>query len=208
MHVVYKRKWKHCKYNTWDKSCANSYLCRTRSAMEGAFTFETSLRKRLSIINPTLSQVQELANKESFLLSNGFIDLCERLQRQNKQIFIISGGFKDLIVPLSKRLRIPAENVFANELIFDQLGNYQNFADLPTARTGGKLDVIKEIKKRCKQAGSVVHIGDGITDLETREEVDLFIGFGGNVVRDIVKQQSEWFVTDFEELNSLLEEDE
>ena len=29
---------------------------------------------------------------------------------------------------------------------------------------------------------------------------DLFIGYGGNVVRETVKEKADWFVTDFQEL--------
>ena len=43
-------------------------------------------------------------------------------------------------------------------------------------------------------------IGDGATDLETSPPADGFIGFGGNVVREFVKMNSEWFVHDFQEL--------
>ena len=40
-------------------------------------------------------------------------------------------------------------------------------------------------------------IGDGVTDMQARPPADLFIGFGGVVVRESVKQGADWFVTDF-----------
>ena len=40
-------------------------------------------------------------------------------------------------------------------------------------------------------------IGDGVTDLEARPPADMFIGYGGVVVRDRVKKEADWFVTDF-----------
>ena len=43
-------------------------------------------------------------------------------------------------------------------------------------------------------------IGDGATDFESCPPADGFIGFGGNVVREFVKNNSVWFVTDFQEL--------
>lgn len=175
--------------------------------MEGAFTFEKALQRRLDIIKPTSSTVNQLANSNSFPVTKGLTSLVKNLQNKNRDIYIISGGFKDLIVPLCNQLQIPTKNIFANELLFDENGNYQNFVDLPTSRTGGKLEVIKEIRSRYSNLPSsttIVHIGDGITDLETQSEVDLFIGFGGNVTRDIVKEKADWFVTDFDELNNLL----
>ena len=35
---------------------------------------------------------------------------------------------------------------------------------------------------------------------------DLFIGYGGNVTREAVKEKASWFVTDFKELIQALEE--
>ena len=43
-------------------------------------------------------------------------------------------------------------------------------------------------------------IGDGATDMEARPPADAFIGFGGVVVREKVKQGADWFVTDMQEL--------
>jgi phosphoserine phosphatase len=40
-------------------------------------------------------------------------------------------------------------------------------------------------------------VGDGVTDLETKPVVDLFIGFGGVHVRPRVKENAPVFVTDF-----------
>ena len=43
-------------------------------------------------------------------------------------------------------------------------------------------------------------VGDGATDMDARPPADLFIGFGGIVVRDSVKAGADWFVTDFEDM--------
>ncbi|EDO27358.1 predicted protein, partial [Nematostella vectensis] len=46
----------------------------------------------------------------------------------------------------------------------------------------------------------LVVIGDGVTDMEACPPADAFIGFGGNVVREQVKANAPWFVTDFKVL--------
>jgi len=43
-------------------------------------------------------------------------------------------------------------------------------------------------------------IGDGMTDLEAYPPADLFIGFGGNKIRENVRRDAPWFITDFTEL--------
>ena len=40
----------------------------------------------------------------------------------------------------------------------------------------------------------MVFVGDGITDLETKEHVARFIGFGGVVARDAVLKNADYFV--------------
>ena len=46
-------------------------------------------------------------------------------------------------------------------------------------------------------------IGDGITDLEAKPAADLFIGYGGIVQRSIIKEKSDLYITDFDELSNI-----
>ena len=80
------------------------------------------------------------------------------------------------------------------------LGEYQSF-DLarPTSQTGGKRAVVEGIK-RAGQYRTLAMIGDGYTDYEAFPPADLFIGFGGNVMRQKVRELSPWYVTSFKEL--------
>lgn len=56
------------------------------------------------------------------------------------------------------------------------IGEYAGFDEnQPTAENGGKVKVIKYLKNK-KKLKTIVHIGDGSTDLETTSIVDLFIG--------------------------------
>lgn len=56
------------------------------------------------------------------------------------------------------------------------VGEYAGFdEDQPTAINGGKGKIIKQLKNE-KGFRTVVHIGDGITDLEAIPVADLFIG--------------------------------
>ena len=49
-------------------------------------------------------------------------------------------------------------------------------------------------------------VGDGATDAEARQPgcADLFIGYGGNIERLAVKERSDWFVYNFEEMTNML----
>ncbi|XP_015436779.1 PREDICTED: phosphoserine phosphatase isoform X2 [Dufourea novaeangliae] len=177
---------------------------RTRQAMQGHATFRESLTKRLKIINPSFNQVKQFLLSHPPKLSPGVGTLVTALQARKKQVFLISGGFQCLITPVAIALDIPLENVFANRLKFYFTGEYAGFDEnQPTVDNGGKSKVIEYLKNE-RGFKSVIHIGDGATDLETMSVTDLFIGYGGNVVRESVKLRSSWFITDFNELLNAL----
>ncbi|CAK9829484.1 Phosphoserine phosphatase [Anthophora retusa] len=172
----------------------------THRAMQGDLTFRQALLDRLDIIKPSLVQIKQFLASHPLKLSPGIKTLITALKTRKKQIFLISGGFHCLIAPVATCLDIPLENVFANKLKFYFTGEYAGFDEAqPTADSGGKIKVIEYLKNK-KGFKTVVHIGDGATDLETISIADIFIGYGGNVVRESVKLQSSWFITDFNEL--------
>lgn len=70
----------------------------------------------------------------------------------------------------------------------------------PTSRTGGKGEAINQIRRAFGANASVTMIGDGATDLEASPPANSFIGYGGNVVRDEVRNRAQYYVTDFQQL--------
>jgi len=74
----------------------------------------------------------------------------------------------------------------------------------PTSRMGGKNDIIRRYKVGHPEVLTVM-IGDGSSDLETREDVDLFIGFGGFVSRENVRRGSAEFITRLSDAQSLMQ---
>ncbi|XP_071461563.1 phosphoserine phosphatase isoform X2 [Marmota flaviventris] len=134
------------------------------------------------------------------------MELVSRLQERNVQVFLISGGFRSIVEHVAAKLNIPAANVFANRLKFYFNGEYAGFDETqPTADSGGKGKVIKFLKEKF-HFKKIIMIGDGATDMEACPPADVFIGFGGNVIRQQVKDNARWYITDFVELLGDLEE--
>ncbi|XP_032462616.1 phosphoserine phosphatase isoform X1 [Phocoena sinus] len=178
----------------------------TRRAMGGAMPFKAALTERLALIQPSREQVQRLIAEHPPHLTPGIRELVSRLQERNVQVFLISGGFRSIVEHVASKLNIPSTNVFANRLKFYFNGEYAGFDEMqPTAESGGKGKVIKLLKEKF-HFKKVVMIGDGATDMEACPPADVFIGFGGNVIRQQVKDNSEWYITDFVELLGELEE--
>lgn len=178
----------------------------TRRAMGGAVPFRAALTERLALIRPSREQVQRLLAEHPPHLTPGVRELVSRLQERGVQVFLISGGFRSIVEHVASKLNIPAANVFANRLKFYFNGEYAGFDETqPTAESGGKGKVIKFLKEKF-HFKNIIMIGDGATDMEACPPADVFIGFGGNVIRQQVKDNAKWYITDFVELLGTLEE--
>lgn len=82
-------------------------------------------------------------------------------------------------------------------------GEYAGFdVNQPTSRTGGKGEAVSFIRRSLKHDVSITMIGDGATDLEASPPADSFIGFGGNIIREEVRNRAQYYVTDFKQLHS------
>lgn len=177
----------------------------TKKAMQGNMTFQQSLNVRLNIIQPSLGQVKEFIKKHPPKLTPGIMELVNDLHARDKKVFLVSGGFRCLISPVAERLNISQEKICANRLKFYFNGEFAGFDENePTSRSGGKGEVINLLKKKYGLK-TIVHIGDGATDMEASPPADAFIGFGGNIIRENVKNGSTWFVKDFKELQAALD---
>lgn len=124
-----------------------------------------------------------------------------QLRSQNTEIYLISGGFDCLIEPVAQELGISFDHIYANSLFFTFNGTYAGFdTKQPTSRSGGKAEAIRLIKQRHSPNSVVTMIGDGSTDLEASPPADYFIGYGGNVIREEVRNKSQYYATDFAQI--------
>ena len=123
-------------------------------------------------------------------------------------MYIVSGGLLPAVQEFARALGLPKQNVRAVPVEFDQLsgkwwrydldrygGNpderYLAFAPTPLTETQGKRAVIAGLSADEKRT---MLVGDGITDLEARNAVKLFVGFGGVVRRERVAAEADVFI--------------
>jgi phosphoserine phosphatase len=146
------------------------------------------------LIKPDRSALDWLADLYIEEMVAGVSETIKTLQDNNKQIHIISGGLRQAILPLARLLAIPDERVHAVDVVFDDEGQYQDFArHSPLAVSGGKARICRKIRLT---NSSVVMIGDGKTDLEAKLAGAYMIGFGGVLQRQIVQEQADCYITD------------
>jgi phosphoserine phosphatase len=167
----------------------------TRNAMGGNMSFRTALQTRLNLIQPTRQRLEQFLLNHPSQLTDGVAELIDLLHERKIPVYLITGGFHSIVDPVAKKLNIPSKNVFANELLFNEDGTYAGFdEDEMTSDSGGKGRVIEHIKNTYGYQ-RLIMIGDGATDMDANG--DGFIGFGGNIIREKVRDGAPWFVNSF-----------
>lgn len=173
----------------------------TNQAMDGTVPISEVFGRRMAIIQPDRATADAVAAQYIETVTPGTRELIASLKADGWTPVILSGGFEPLIRPLAKELGI--DHVEAVPLFFDSNGNYAGYGeDYPTTRNGGKPEIIAEWQKSLLPAVTVM-VGDGVSDLETKSSVDLFIGFGGVVERAKVKQSADLWVTSMADLKAV-----
>lgn len=174
----------------------------TDAAMDGRVAVEDVFARRLEAIRPSRETAAAVAQRYLQTVVPGAREAIAELQAAGWTAVIVSGGFAPLIEPLAAELGIG--RVEAVPLFFGVDGEYAGYgADYPTTRSGGKPEVIRALKLQLQPAQTVL-VGDGASDLEARDEVDLFVAFFGVVRRPRLAEEAEAAVDSFAGLPALI----
>jgi D-3-phosphoglycerate dehydrogenase len=171
----------------------------TDKGMDGSLTFRESLEQRLQILQANKSQIAELIVILKQKVSKSFERNRDWLKDNAVDVFIISNGFKDFIIPIVTEYGIKQENVFANDLIYDESGKIIDFnRDNPLSKNNGKSETIRSINLE----GDIYVIGDGYTDYEIKASglANKFYAFTENVNRPKVTSQADHIAPSFDEI--------
>lgn len=174
----------------------------THAAMNGEVSIDEIFARRLEIIQPSLAFCEQVGKLYIEHIEPTAISTLNKLRQDGWTITIVSGGFTQVIKPLAQHLEI--HRVDAVPLIFNADGSYSGYdSSAPPTRNGGKPEIITKLKKELNPT-RVIMIGDGISDLETRSEVDSFIGFGRYADRKKVRTEADHFVMSLAEIIDIL----
>jgi len=181
----------------------------TNAAMNGQLPLAEVYGRRLELISPTHSAVRELASRYIRSLVPGARHAVTGLLAQDCEVYIVSGGLQEPVTELGVSLGIPASNIRAVEIEYDQLGGewwrsqpldssqrteqcYLAYRHSELAESNGKASIISQLLEG--KSGTSLLIGDGVSDLLARNSVDLFVGFGGVESRTQVRQNAPVFI--------------
>ncbi len=165
----------------------------THAAMNGEVPLDEVFSRRMAMIRPDRSTCEAVAELYKQTIVPGVPELIRAAKDAGWLPVVLSGGFAPLIQPLADELGIA--HVEAVPLFFNNDGSYKGYgSDYPTTRNHGKNEVIRAWQKALLPERTVM-VGDGISDMETKPEVELFIGFGGVVARTNVMQGADHWLT-------------
>jgi phosphoserine phosphatase len=181
----------------------------TKRAMEGDIPLESVYGHRLVTAQPNQEQVRAIANQYRETVVPEAQSVIEALQSLGTDVFIVSGGLIEPVRDFGVWLGVPREHIYAVNMEYDQLAgewwrywelpgghnpqaNYLAVESNPLTGTRGKNQVISRI--RAEVPGRVMMVGDGGSDLEAAEDVDLFVGFGGAEYRQQVADESPVYI--------------
>ena len=173
----------------------------TTAAMNGELPIAEVFPRRMDMIRPDRVLCERIAGMYVETMVEGVDGFITELKSAGWTPVVLSGGFAPLIEPLARKLGI--DHVEAVPLHFHEDGSYAGYGrEYPTTRNLGKNEVIRRWKA-AHQPERVIMIGDGVSDLETKPDVDLFIGFGGVVERAKVKQGAGFWLADMRKRDDL-----
>lgn len=174
----------------------------TNDAMDGRIPLEQVFARRLEIIRPGRAETEAVGAQYIREIEPTAQATVAALKAAGWTPVIVSAGYTQAIEPLAALLGIA--RIEAVRLVFDAGGRYAGFDTAhPATRQGGKPQIVRALKAEFRAVRSAA-VGDGVSDLETKPEVDLFVGFGRYVVRDKVKAGASAFIHRLDELIPLL----
>ena len=174
----------------------------TNAAMDGKVPIDEVFGRRLNIIQPDRAASEQVAQLVLETIEPTAKDTMDALRAKGWTPIILSGGLTQVIEPLAEHLGI--EEIQAVDLIFDSEGGFAGFdTSAPPTRNGGKPEIVAKLREKY-QSERTIMVGDGISDLETKPEVDQFIGFTRYTSREKVVQDADLCISSLAELVNIL----
>ena len=184
-----------------DVEIAKRIADETALAMRGELTVDSIYASRLETVAPTREEVATLTDVYMSALAPGAEDAIKRWMEAGIVVALVSGGFRQAIAPMAEKIGIPVERVFAMDLMFDSAGDYAGYdLESPLSKMLGKREVVSGLD----MPRPIITVGDGSTDLTTRQVVDAFVAFTGFAKREEIAAQADFVAASFAEVDDIV----
>lgn len=177
----------------------------TQAAMDGTIDLDEVYAKRLRTLRPTRQQIMDLRHIYKRNMVEDAARVVTALQALGHKLYIISGGLAEPVAEFGISLGIPRERIRAVGITYNELSGqwweksetddkrYMTYTEGALTVSDGKAQIVRELMG--EHRGRSLLIGDGVSDLLAAEAVDLFVGYGGVVSRQKVRDNAPVFIT-------------
>jgi phosphoserine phosphatase len=157
----------------------------TREAMEGLTPLESVYGRRLDLVRPDRATVDRLTSAYIDTLTEDAREVVAALIAEGIRVRVLSGGLLPAVRGLAQELGLGPGDVAAVEVMFEADGSWRGYdAASPLARAGGKAEILGGW--RATMPAPMMLVGDGATDAEAKDAVDVFVAYCGLVERPVV----------------------
>ena len=172
--------------------CETEIASLTEAAMNGDIPLQDIYGKRLDIVRPDKVALAWLAERYVEEMVSGAVETIATLRRHGKAVYVVTSGLFQSVAKFAGTLGFAPSEVHAVKVHFDAAGAYQGFeTSSPLCRGDGKALICRKLAAK---HGSVVIVGDGVTDLAAREGGAYVVGYGGIIYREVVLQEADCYI--------------
>ena len=161
----------------------NEISALTEQAMEGDLDFETSLKKRVSLLKgASLNDVKKVVN--NIPLMEGAEETIKELKRRGYKIATITGNVEIVALRLKNELNL--DYAFCN-ILHEKNGLLTGEVSGPLLVEGSKADILQELLDTVKLlTEECAAVGDGANDISMLQKAGLGVAFNAKpVVKEI-----------------------
>lgn len=171
----------------------------TIQGKEGIITHTESLVRRLNIIKPNQTHIDQLIRFLKSKVSPSFIKHKKFFQENKNNVYVVSNAFKQIITPVVADFGIAPDHVLANSLTFDKNGNVKELdRSIPSSNIYGKALAVAGLRL----TGKTYVIGDCYTDLEIKNSgfADYFIAYIEDVTRKSIIKHADYIARNLDDV--------
>ncbi len=161
----------------------NEISALTEQAMEGDLDFETSLKKRVSLLKgASLDDVKKVV--DNIPLMEGAEETIKELKRRGYKIATITGNVEIVALRLKNELNL--DYAFCN-ILHEKNGLLTGEVSGPLLVEGSKADILQELLDTVKlSTEECAAVGDGANDISMLQKAGLGVAFNAKpVVKEI-----------------------
>ncbi len=184
----------------------SSFSTITERSMNWEINFEESFSQRLLMLEATRLDQERLWNFYTNHITPGLSEIISLLSCQWHIPWILTYSFLYSAQLVAKKLNIQKEFVYWNNLTrpYSKTDFWRIDPHILTDTTS-KARIIKHLQKKHRE--QIVFVWDGYQDMISwHQEADTFIWFWWNQIREKVKNESEHYVENVNQLKNLIME--